>query len=139
MYNFKTIPPPQKYMSLELIDKLFGARGVVAYGCKLIDGVPRGGYVVAVQDQQGDDSAQIKKYLHQFKARFPGKEPVYYIRLEPGETDRQWAITYDSGSKESKALPEISEKKSKAEESIEKVPLDLIAKAIRTGISLDNI
>ena len=79
MRGFKTVAPPQPYMTLSEIHKKFGMQGVVAYGCTLNGEAPEGGYVIAVQE--GPDSKGIKAYLRQFKAKFPQKETVQSLLI----------------------------------------------------------
>ena len=49
MNDYTILPPKQVYITLAQINEKFDCRGVVAYKCKVVDSVPQGGYVIAVQ------------------------------------------------------------------------------------------
>jgi hypothetical protein len=160
MKDFKTVPPPQKYRSLSEIYDTFQTRGVVAYGCKTEDGIPLGGYVVAVQDAPAPASTYtsgnmqnagktgtaggikpaprpqpgIKEYLRQFKEKFKDKEPIFYMRVLKDETIDQILLTYDNGSGEKKALPKIEVKKSKEQKAVEGIPDEFLALALASSL-----
>lgn len=127
--NYKVAPPPQKYMELPKIYASFGSRPVVAYGCKVQNNTPMGGYVIAVQNQEDEPTDGIKEYMRQLKARFTAKEPIYLICV------REDAIVYDMGQGEVKTLPEITEKKpSKAQRTVEGIPDEVLAMALASAL-----
>ena len=137
MKGFKTIPAPQKYMTISRIYDQFGSRGVVAYSCKVINSVLEGGVVVAVEDT-GADSAGIKEYQRQLKKQHPSKSPMYYLRVEPGEGNQRLILTYDSGGGEKKVVPKLEVKKSEAEQAIEQIPLEFLAEALATSVRAEG-
>jgi len=135
MKNIRIAPPPQRYMNLAEIYKRFGDRGVVAYSCKFTDGVPDGGFVVAVQD--GPNPKDIKEYLRQFMRKYPARGPILYIKVPFAREGRPLAIVFDNGAGEKKALPPIEIKKSKSERLIEQIPEDVLALMISTAFNSD--
>jgi len=139
MRGFKTVPPPQKFMDLSEIHINYGIMGVVAYGCKMTDGAPEGGYVVAVQE--GKSAKDIKEYLRQFKKRFPEKAPACYMRVPIFAQDRAMAYVYDlgDGDGEKKALPKLEAKKpTESERLVSMIPDDIMAKMISTAFKRDE-
>ena len=136
MKNIKIAPPPQRYMNLAEIYKRFGDMGVVAYSCKITDGVPDGGFVVAVQD--GPNPRDIKEYLRQFTKKFPTKRPILYIKVPFAQEGRPLAIIYDNGTGEKKALPPIEIRKSEAERLIDQIPEDVLALMISTAFKSEE-
>ena len=127
--NYKVIPPQQKYMELPKIYANFGSRPVVAYGCKMKNNTPMGGYVIAVLNGPEEETEGIKAYMKQLKDRFAEKEPICLICI------REDAIIYNSGGEDVKTLPEITEKKpSKAQRTVEGIPDELLAKALASAL-----
>lgn len=125
--NYKLIPPKQKYMDLPKIYATYGLKMVVAYSCKVVNNMPMGGYVIAVQDNLKGSVADLKSYMKQLKQRFPNKEPFYCISI------KEDGITYDNGKGEVKKLPEIVEKKtSELQRNLENIPDEILAKALAT-------
>jgi hypothetical protein len=124
-------------MDLTEIHKKYGTLGVVAYSCKLSDGVPEGGLVIAVQE--GVDSGGIKEYLRQFKKKFPNKGPVCYIRVPIANQGKPLALVYDNGTGEKKALPKLEErKKSEPERLMSLVPDEALALIIASAFKKDD-
>lgn len=137
MRGFKTVPPPQKYMSLTQIYESFGTQGVVAYSCGMDGDAPTGGYVVAVQ--AGDSARDIKTYLRQFKEKFPNKEKVCYIRVPIFEQGKPLGIIYDTGAGDRKALPKLEAPQiSQQERLVSMIPDDILAKMIETAFKREE-
>ena len=138
MKDFTVIPPKQKYMSLAEIRAAYGSRGVVAYSCKGKDSVPHGGVVIAVQKKPGADSKMLKEYMRQFRKQYPGKRPVYYIRMDETEENAPMSFVYDNGSGEAKGLSKIEVKKHKAQAMMEAIPDEVLAQVLMTSIRKDE-
>ena len=132
MKGFTIIQPKQRYMTVPEIHEAYGSGGVIAYSCKIKDSVLEGGFVIAVQDKA--DTESFKKFQLQFKKKYPGKEPVCYLRVEAGENG-SLKLTYDSGAGEKTALPAMTVKKSEAESALERIPIEHIARAIITNLT----
>ena len=116
-------------MDLPKIYANFGSRPVVAYGCKVKKETPAGGYVIAVQTEEEENSDGLKAYMTQLKERFSAKEPIYFICV------REDGIIYDKGNGEVKTLPDIVEKKpSKAQRVVEGIPDELLARALASAL-----
>jgi hypothetical protein len=92
------IPPPQPFLTLREIFDVYGSRSVVAYACRVVDGQPKGGYVIAVQEQPGTDVSRIKLYQSQFIKKYPHKMPVCYIRLEGHASRHALTLFFDDGT-----------------------------------------
>ena len=137
MKGFKTVPSPQKYMSISRIYDEFGSRGVVAYSCKVVDSVLEGGVVIAVEDEAGADNSGIKDYHRQLRKKHPDKSPIYYLRVEQDEKSKRLLLTYDGGGGEKKVTPKLEVKKSEAQQAIEQVPFELLAQALSTSVKKD--
>jgi len=135
MKDFKTVAPKQRYMSIEEIYKAFGDRAVVAYSCELEDGVPAGGYVVAVANESAPgQSTGLAEYHRQFALKYTEKAPVYRLRARPDETGERLTLTYDGGAGEKSAAQKIELKISAAEEAISSLPYEIIAEAVRSAL-----
>jgi hypothetical protein len=136
MTGFKTIPPKQRYMTLAEIYESYGERAVVAYHCRVKDAAPLGGFVIAVQDKPEKEYKRLKEYMNQFQSKYPQRKPVFFIRFEEGEKENHLTFVYDSGSNEiiKDSVDEIKEKKSKMERTVEKIPAELLAKALSTHL-----
>jgi hypothetical protein len=128
--GYTVIPPKQKYMTVDEIRAAFKSRGVVAYACKVLSGVPLGGFVIAVQEKP--DSRDIKEYMRQFKKKFRDREPVYYIRME------KEALVYDGGSGELRTVRPIEVKTEPEKTPLDDIPFELIALALSTALHMDN-
>ena len=126
--NYRIVSPPQKFMQLQQIYANFGSKPVVAYGCKVKNNTPTGGYVIAAQNNPGENPDAIKLYMKQLKERFPEKEPIYWICI------KEDGITYDFGEGEVKTLPEIMEKPpSKAQKAVDGIPDEILARALASA------
>lgn len=116
-------------MDLPKIYMTYGSRPVIAYGCQMVRETPMGGYVIAVQNNDDDDTTSIKEYMRQLKEKFSEKEPIHYICI------KEDAIVHDNGLGEVKSLPEIMEKKpSKMQRTVEGIPDDIFAKALASSL-----
>lgn len=135
--DFITLPAPQKYMTLAQIRETYGSRAVVAYSCSVVDSVPLGGYVIAVQDKVGGNCAQLREFQRNLKKTYPDKKPVFYFCLEDGATNNAVCIRY-LDEKTEKVLPEIKIKKPPIEEALAKIPADILAQALSMSIKLDE-
>jgi len=133
MKNYKIVAPPQKHMTLEAIFEIFGSRPVVAYRCKLDEeGVPTGGFVLAVQNEPKGSIAGIKSYMSQLKQRHPEREPICFLCVQepkPGVL----GLIHDKGSGDIRTLQKIKVKTSKAEEMASRIPDELLAKAVASA------
>lgn len=134
MNGFVTIPPKQKYMTLSEICETYGSCSVVAYSCKVIDSVPNGGFVIAVQDKPGTDNSKLKEYQRQFMQKYPAKAPVYYLRMETTRGGQYLTLIYDNGTGEKKTTLRIEVKRTESETVIERIPDELLAKALVTAL-----
>ena len=130
MNDYTILPPKQAYMTLAQISEKFGCRGVVAYKCKVVDSVPQGGYVIAVQNKADEDYNGLREYLRQLKKKYPDKSPIYFIRFNNG------VIAYDDGLSVKSAKPAIEFKDSPALEAINSIPDELLAKALSSGLKV---
>jgi len=135
MSGIKTIPPKQKYLTLSEIYKTYGTRGVVAFSCTILDSVPQGGYVIAVQDGSDKDYSMLKEYRRQLQAKYPNKKSVCFLRLEPGTNGAPLLLTYDSGNGDVKTIPKI---KKDVQESVESIPDETLALALSTALKMDQ-
>jgi len=133
MSGYKTVSPPQKYMTISRIYEQFGSRGVVAYSCKIVDSVLEGGVVIAVENENAG-SVGIKEYYRQLRKKHPDKSPIYYLRVEPGEGHQRLILVYDGGGGEKKITSKLEVKKSRAEEAISQVPTELLAQALSGNV-----
>ena len=138
MKGFKTVPPKQRYMTLAEIHEAYGSRGVVAYSCKVVDVVPEGGFVIAVQDTTAADNSGLKEYQRQLIKQYPAKAPIYYLHMESANNGQRYTLYYDNGVGEKKAITKIEVKKSDAEEAIERIPDELLARALITAFKTDE-
>jgi len=136
--DFAVIPPKQKYMTLAEIRATYGSRGVVAYSCKVMDSVPQGGFVIAVQKRTSTDSNMLKEYMRQFKKQYPNKKLVYYFRFEETEADAPLSFVYDNGAGEVKGLSKIEVKKHKGQTMMETMPDELLAQVLMTSLRKDE-
>ena len=123
--NYKVLAPPQKYLELPIIYTLYGSRPVIAYNCKVGNGAPYGGFVIAVQNDADGPTEGIKAYMAQLKERYFSREPIYYICVKEN------VIVYDMGKGEVETLPDIIEKKpSKAQQAVESIPDEVLAQIL---------
>lgn len=138
MKDYKVIPPKQKYLTIAQMFDTFGSRGLVAYSCKIVDSVLEGGVVVAVQNEVGGDTKGIKEYQLNLRRKYPDKDPIYYLRLEPGKGHQKISLTYDNGGGEKTIRPKLEVKKSEAEEAISQIPDDVLAQALAARFREDD-
>jgi hypothetical protein len=131
MASYKTIKPPQKYMNISQMHDIFGERGLVAYSCKIVDSGLEGGVVIAVQNENTTDTAELKAYQRQLRKKHPDKDPIYYLKIEKDEPNDRLLLTYDHGAGERKIMPKLEVKKSKAQKAIEQVPDEFLAQALK--------
>ena len=140
MTGFQVIPPKQKYMTLRQIHDLYGTQPVVAYACKMQDGAPIGGYVIAVQT--GDDGRNLRAYFQQFVAKFPARGPVYLLRVESfGEatpSGQPCTLFYYDGTVVKKALPTIEVTQSQSQRLVSLIPDDLLAALLSAAFKSDE-
>ncbi|MCL1997567.1 MAG: hypothetical protein FWG65_02235 [Turicibacter sp.] len=123
--NYRIMPPPQKYLTLPQIFAKYGSRPIIAYGCKLKNNVPLGGYIIAVANEAGGDIRRIKAYMRQLKERFTDKEPISFICV------REDTIIYDTGAGNIKTLPPIETKEpSKQQKALESMSDEILARAL---------
>ena len=130
--NYKIIPPKQKFLTLDAIYETYGSHPVVAYRCKLQDDVPIGGYVVAVNHSESETDS-LKSYVRQLQARYPAKEPIYFLRVEKTKAGTI-LVTHDDGNGEKQSAPKIEIKKSMLQSTLEDTPDDVLALALITAL-----
>ena len=124
--NYKVVKPPQKFFKLPQVYAAFGSRPVIMYKCKEVNGVPMGGFIIAVQNDASESSKNIKEYMLQLKDRYGEIEPIYYICV------REDAIYYDKGKGNVRTMPAIQEKSaSKEQRGLESLPDEVLAMALK--------
>jgi len=128
--GYKTVSAPQKYLTITQMFQNFGARGLVAYSCKIVDGVLEGGVVIAVLNEENTDSREIKAYQRELRKKHPDKDPIYFLRVEKDEEYDRLLLTYDNGGGEKKIKPKLEVKKSEAEKAVATIPASVLAQAL---------
>ena len=133
MKGYKTVAAPQKYMTVKQMFQHFGSRGLVAYSCKIVEGVLEGGVVIAVLDTEETDSSELKAYQRELRKKHPDKDPIYFLRVEKDDQYDRLLLTYDNGTGERKIKPKLEVKKSDIEKAVSAIPANLLAEALKSA------
>jgi len=119
---------------MQEIRDTYGSLGVVAYSCKVVDSVPLGGYVIAVQEgvnKTGNN--ELRSYQKKLRETRPDLRPVFYFCLEEGMHGERSHPCSSTGSIQSK-LPEIRSKyPSCAEKFLNSLPDEVLAGVVKTA------
>ncbi|MCL1863728.1 MAG: hypothetical protein FWF78_09195 [Defluviitaleaceae bacterium] len=129
--SYKTVTAPQKYLTITQMHQNFGSRGLVAYSCKIVEGVLEGGVVIAVMNEGDIDSREIKAYQRELRKKHPDKDPICFLRVEKDEEYDRLLLTYDNGGGERKIKPKLEVKKSDAEKAVAAIPAGVLALALK--------